>query len=90
MEQRQVLATVDTERLLRIIGEIFACICEGEDLASPDTRSRLAKILFQMQSDVPGERMQTAFSSLPQQSQQCVTAVMSEFQAQSGANLVSP
>jgi len=91
VESGQVQMTAEAERLLRIIGEVFAYVSEGEDLASPDTQSRLAKILFQMQSDVPADRMQQAFVSLPQESQQCVNSVMDEFRAQaSGVNLVSP
>lgn len=81
--------TTEAERLLRIIGEIFMYVSEGEELATPDTQSRLAKILLQMQQSVPGDRMQHAFGSLTDESQQCINSVMNEFRAQSG-NLVSP
>ena len=89
VENGQVCMTAEAERLLRIIGEVFMFVSEGEDVASPDTQSRLAKILFQMQQNVPGDRMQQAFGSLADESQQCINSVMEEFRAQSG-NLVSP
>ena len=80
----------ETERLLRIIGDIFTCVSEGEDIASPETQSRLAGILFQMQRDVSPDRMQDAFGSLTEDSQRCINSVMDEFRLQSGANRVSP
>lgn len=82
--------TTEAERLLRIIAEIFTYISDGEDLASPDTQGRLAKILVEMQNDVPADRMQAAFGALSPETQQCVNSVVNEYCAQSGVNLVSP
>lgn len=90
MQNGQVLMTTETERLLRIIGDIFTCVSQGEDVASSETQSRLAAILFQMQLDVTPDRMQDAFGKLTDESQQCINSVMDEFRFQSGVNRVSP
>jgi hypothetical protein len=80
----------ETERLLCIIGDICTCVSEGEDIALPETQSRLAEILFQMQRDVTPDRMQDAFGSLTEDSQRCINSVMDEFRSQSGVKRVSP
>jgi hypothetical protein len=82
--------TTETERLLRIIGDIFTCVSRGEDVASLETQSRLADILLQMQRDVTPDRMQDAFGKLTYESQQCINSVMDEFRFQPGVNRVSP
>lgn len=90
VENGQVLMATETKRLLRIIGDIFTCVSEGEDITLPETQSRLAGILFQMQRNVSPDRIQDAFGSLPEDSQRCINSVMDEFRLQSGVNRVSP
>lgn len=90
VESGQIQLATETERLLRIIGEIFTYVSEGEEIASTETQARLAKTLFQMQNDVPADRMQVAIGGLSRESQQSIQSAMEQFRGSSGANIISP
>lgn len=91
VQNGQVLVTTETERLLRIIGEVFSHVADGEDIASPETQSRLAEILVKIQNEVPPDRIQDAFGSLAEDVQCSINAVMDEHRLHSsGANRISP
>ena len=90
VESGQIVMTAETERLLRIIGQTFTYVSEGEDIASPETQSRLAEILFKMQNDVGPDQMQQAFESLTPEVQACINSVMDEYRLKSVSTRITP
>jgi hypothetical protein len=75
--------------LVRIIGETLAFVSDSEDIASPNTCTRFAFILYQLQQKIHPDRMQQSFASLSPDAQAEVTSIMKEH-AHHFASVVTP
>ena len=69
VEKGLISLTAETAQILRIIGETLAYIDDGEDLATPETQTTFAEILFQMTRDIESIHMQKAYQKLPSEVQ---------------------
>lgn len=77
MIEKGVISTdIECGEILRVIGETLELVEEGEDLASTESCLRFAGILFKMQLEIPGDRMEQAFSALRAEAQSAVNAIM--------------
>lgn len=79
----------EATQITRIIGEILLLVEDGEEIASPETCLRFARILLHMQQDVPGVVMQQAFASLVPEAQSVVNSVMEGYRV-SQCKVVTP
>lgn len=89
LEAKEINLVNECQLLLRIIGEIFMRLDDGEDLADEDTTVHLACILHRLQSEVQPHIMQSCFASITPQEQTAINAAMSEYAHRFG-NVVSP
>lgn len=89
IETQTINLTAEAPVVLKIIGEILACVADGDEIASPETCNRFAEILFEMQRCVPDERMQEGFGSISAEGQFAISAAM-EQHALARGNRVSP
>lgn len=82
---------IDTQymELVRIIGETLAFVSDSEDIASSNTCTRFAFILYHMQQKIRPDLMQQSFASLSPAAQAEVTSIMAEH-AHQFANVVPP
>lgn len=82
---------MDTEcnELVRVIGEILALLDEEEEVASPETRLRLAGILYRIQQGVNVSQVEQAFCALSVDAQAAVQKTMGDF-AHHFSNVVTP
>jgi hypothetical protein len=65
--------------LVRIIGETLAFVSDYEDIASPNTCTRFAFILFKNAAISSICKMQQSFAALSPAAQAEVTSIMTEF-----------
>ena len=89
VEKGTINVRSDFVELVRIIGETMVLVTQEELRVSSETVVRLAGILFQLQREVPSDRINQAFNLLPQESQWIVNRVMQEY-GHHFANVVSP
>lgn len=75
--------------VVRIIGEALAYISDGEDIATAETCSSFAEILFHLQQNTQPSSMQESFAALSPDAQAAVRSVMNEH-AHHVANVVTP
>jgi hypothetical protein len=86
VENGSIDLSSEAVQLVRIIGETLSLVSEGEELATPETCSRFAHILVEMQNKVSGGVMQQAFGTLDSEAQSAINMVMQG----SSRNVVTP
>lgn len=83
--------TKEAATVLRVIGETLVYVSDGEDIASPETCSRFAEILHNMQRDIPADHMHQAFAAVSPEGRNALGALMEQYTlSHTSANLVTP
>lgn len=76
VEQGSVNLTSEATKVLQVVGEVLFFVSDGETIASPETCSRLANIVVQMQQQLPGDRMNEAFATISVEAQNGINQAM--------------
>jgi len=90
IESGAVSMTAEAPALMRIVGQIFADVEDGEEVASTATCSRLAVILTKIQESVDSGLIQKCFSQLSPEAQNGIQIALERGAGAGNGAVISP